>query len=43
MGPRFVFTAFLVAFAFAITFAAVTTIRHVNAHTSSLVLHNSRG
>ena len=43
MGPRFVFTAFFLAFAFVITFAAVTTVRHVNAHTSTLVLQSTRG
>jgi hypothetical protein len=37
MGPRFVFTALIVAFAVAITFATVTTVRHVNAHSSFLV------
>ena len=37
MGPRFVFTAFAVAFCIAITFATVTTIRQLNLHTSSVV------
>ena len=30
MGPRFVFTALIVAFAVAVTFATLTTVRHVN-------------
>jgi hypothetical protein len=37
MGPRLVFTAFIVAFCIAVTFATVTTIREVNLHTSSVV------
>ena len=37
MGPRFVFTAFIVALGIAITFATVTTIRLLNMHTSSVV------
>jgi hypothetical protein len=37
MGPRFVFTAFIVALGIAVIFATVTTIRQVQMHTSSVV------
>jgi hypothetical protein len=43
MGPRFVFSALVVAFVVAITFAAITTVRHVNAHSSSLMHRTSSG
>jgi hypothetical protein len=32
MGPRFVFAVLMIALGLAITFAAITTIRHVNLH-----------
>lgn len=37
MGPRFVFTAFIVALGIVVIFATVTTIRQVSLHTSSVV------
>lgn len=40
MRPKIVFTAFIVAFCVAITFATVTTIRQVNMQTSSPVEHS---
>jgi hypothetical protein len=43
MGPRFVSTALVVAFVVAIICAAVTTVRHVNAHSSSLMHRIARG
>lgn len=36
MGPKFVFTAFVIALGIAVTFATVTTIRQVNMQTSSV-------
>jgi hypothetical protein len=37
MGPRFAFAALIIAFGIAITFATLTTIRHVQLHTTSAV------
>ena len=36
MGPRLIFAALLLAFGLAIVFATLTTMRHLNVHTSSV-------
>jgi hypothetical protein len=42
MGPRFVFTALIVAFGIALVFATFTTVRHVSTYSSSLVHQTAR-
>ncbi|SDR90109.1 hypothetical protein SAMN05444158_0359 [Bradyrhizobium canariense] len=42
MGPRFIFAALIVAFGIVIALATLTTIRHVNLHTSSAVRATAR-
>jgi hypothetical protein len=36
MGPRFIFATLVLAFGFAVLFATLTTMRHVNAYDYSL-------
>jgi len=43
MGPRFVFTALILAFGVALVFATLTTLHHVSMHTSVVVGNAPRG
>jgi hypothetical protein len=43
VGPRFIFTAFILAFGATLVFATLTTLRHVNMHTSAVMRGPPRG
>jgi hypothetical protein len=43
MGPQFVFRLFALACIVAFAVATLTTVKHLNSHTSSVAQHAARG